>query len=123
MYHLFEFVLSINRNWWKDYTKPENYNKRADQLLKYFQSLLQHEAVTKNWIFQNGIYLPKHLREILMNAVRGYYWPPLPDLPHPRYPTLSESRSATPSVSEAWSSITLTDELNQLLQDTEKQLI
>eukprot|EP01083_Nonionella_stella_P186731 684484_1 len=65
------------KKWWKDFTKQANYTKRAGKLLKYMAHIASNQDVLKSHIFQNGIYLPKHLRDALSNTIRGHYWPPL----------------------------------------------
>ena len=118
------------KNWWLDFTKPENYSKRAHKLLKYFRIITEHESVLKNHIFQNGIYLPKHLRMVISDTIRGYYWEPLPKLPLPspttpgnRPPHEGMSQSPTTNGHEMDWPLTLEDKLDDLLKQTDEQFI
>eukprot|EP01084_Bolivina_argentea_P166182 288584_1 len=84
-----------SKNWWKDFTKSENYNERANKLLKYFQALVTKESVITSHIFHNGVYLPKHFRDILSKSTKGYYWPDLPELSCSFLRSPEYSRSST----------------------------
>mmetsp|Transcript_58770 Transcript_58770/g.52952 ORF Transcript_58770/g.52952 Transcript_58770/m.52952 type:complete len:329 (+) Transcript_58770:42-1028(+) len=112
------------KKWWLDFTKPENYSKRAHKLLKYFQLITKHESVLKNHIFQNGIYLPLTMRRLISDTVRGYYWPPLPKLPSPTVspePPDDDGIPVLPPPTD-WP-LTFEDKLNNLLKETDKAMI
>ena len=51
------------KTWLKDMTKPKNYEKRASQLLEYFEYLVSKPIILKDALFQKEIQLPKHLQK------------------------------------------------------------
>ena len=58
------------KTWFKDMTKPKNYTKRAQEILKYFQKLTSKPRILSDSKFQKGIQLPKKLRKNIKDIAK-----------------------------------------------------
>eukprot|EP01084_Bolivina_argentea_P201447 344334_1 len=53
------------KHYFTNFEIKENYEKRGNELLLYFQSIMSRAAVLKNKLFQNGIELTDELKELI----------------------------------------------------------
>ena len=61
-----------SKNYLTNYRKPENYKKRANELLNYFKILISSQLILKNELFQNCIKLPNNIK-IKLNKVKSIH--------------------------------------------------
>ena len=59
-----------SKKYWQSMTKPKNYNKRASELLEYFQSLVSNVIIINDETFQQGIQLSCYLQNQLNYIIK-----------------------------------------------------
>lgn len=59
------------KSWFTDFTKPKNYKKRANKILKYFSILTSKPSILRNKQFQKGIDLPPNLQKLISQIAKG----------------------------------------------------
>ena len=59
------------KSWFTDFTKPKNYKKRANKILKYFRILTSRPSILRNKQFQKGIDLPPNLQKLISQIAKG----------------------------------------------------